>query len=218
MRKARSLTQEDFALVSSRTHLSSLERGKKSPTLDKVAALAGILGVHPLTLLTLTCSYYDNNNDLDVLFAHVKRELTTQEAIYPTMRVLITDDHAIVRQGLKQFFALVDDIEVAAEATNGDEALERLADNDIDLLLLDLSMPGLSGDELISTIRREHPGVPILVFSMHAEPQIARRALDAGARGFMSKDHDPETLLAAMRAVAAGGDFMDPRLRDELHR
>ncbi|HEX8963706.1 MAG TPA: response regulator transcription factor [Rhodocyclaceae bacterium] len=132
------------------------------------------------------------------------------------MRVLITDDHAVVRQGLKQFLCLVDDIEVAAEATNGAEALARLAEGGIDLLLLDLSMPGLSGNELVSAIRRVHPALPILVLSMHAEPQIAQGALAAGASGYLTKDHDPETLLDAMRAVAAGGTFIDPRLRDAL--
>lgn len=132
------------------------------------------------------------------------------------MRVLITDDHAIVREGLKQLFALVDDIEVAAEATNGAEALARLAEADIDLLLLDMSMPGISGKELISLVRRDYPDVPILVLSMHAEPQIAQAAIDSGARGYVTKDRDPEMLLEAIRAVAGGGEFLDPRLHGRV--
>jgi CheY-like chemotaxis protein/DNA-binding XRE family transcriptional regulator len=215
-RKARGLTQEDFSLVTSRSHLSSLERGKKSPTLDKVAAIAGIIGLHPLTLFTLTCQYHDNEDDLDILFDKVKDEIPDPDRDNTMIRLFVTDDHAIVREGLKQLFALVDDFDVAGEAANGEETLTRLGSENIDLLLLDMSMPGLCGKDLIGEIRQHHPQLPILVLSMHLEPQIAQGALDAGANGYLTKDRDPETLLSAIRTVAGGGSYVDPRLSSEV--
>lgn len=216
LRKARGLTQDDFSVVSSRTYLSTLERGRKSPTLDKVQALARILGVHPMSLLTLTCIYFDQRHDLDGLFNRVRTEIPSPEASTAMIRILITDDHAIMREGLKQLFVLADDIVVTGEATSGEEALARLDGDDVDLLLLDLSMPGLSGTDLIAVIRSHRPTLPILVLSMHIEPQIAQGALKAGANGYLTKDHDPETLLGAIRTVADGGRFIDPRLAARL--
>jgi CheY-like chemotaxis protein/DNA-binding XRE family transcriptional regulator len=215
-RKARGLTQEDFELVSSRTYLSSLERGKQSPTLDKVQDLARTIGIHPLSLLTLTCLYADHHYDIDSLIARVKHELEPTEQETPMIRVLITDDHAIMRAGLKRLFALVDDIGVVGEAASGEEAIARLADGDTDLLLLDLSMPGLCGKDLIAVIRNLHPGLPILVLSMHIEAGHAQNALDAGASGYVTKDQSPEILLAAVRRVACGERFIDPKLADQV--
>lgn len=218
MRKAQGLTQEDFALVSSRTYLSSLERGKKSPTLDKVRDLAKIIAVHPLSLFTLTCLYFDHGNDIHTLFARVKAELRRHRTDAPMTRILITDDHAIVREGLKQLLSFSDDIHVVGEAHDGKEALAHLAAGGIDLLLLDMSMPGLCGPDLIAAIRQRYPKLPILVFSMYIEPQIARSALEAGANGYLVKDQDPDTLLGAIRTVAAGGSFIDPRHSPALAR
>lgn len=214
LRKARGLTQEDFSLISSRTYLSSLERGKKSPTLDKVQDLAQIIGVHPLSLLTLTCLHCDNQNDIDQLIDRVKAEIGIEmpKRKNPMIRLLITDDHAIMREGIKQVYALTHDVHVVGEASNGDEAIERLEDGDIDMLLLDMSMPGLCGKDLIKVIRNRHPALPILVLSMHMEPKIAQSAFDAGAHGYLTKDHDPETLFSATRAIADGGRFLDPKL------
>lgn len=128
------------------------------------------------------------------------------------IRLLIADDHAIVREGLKQLFALFDDIFVAAEASNGRQVLDALREGEFDLLLLDMSMSNISGVELISRIRAHHPGQPILILSMHSEPGVAARALKAGASGYLSKDSDSATLMAAIRKVAAGGRFLDPAL------
>ena len=211
-RKARGLTQEDFALVSSRSYLSSLERGRQSPTLEKVQALARIIGVHPLSLLTLTCLYYDKQPSLEALFDRIRSEIDLPEPEITMIRVLIIDDHALMREGLKQLFALVDDINVAGEATNGDEAIAYVDGGGIDMLLLDMNMPGLSGKDLIAVIRIRHPDLPILVLSMHIEPQIAQGALDAGASGYLTKDLDPDILFAAIRTVARGGRFLDPKL------
>lgn len=211
MRKAQGLTQEDFALISSRTYLSSLERGKKSPTLDKVRDLAKIIEVHPLSLFTLTCLYFDSGKDIDKLFNQVKAELKQHRAENTAIRILITDDHAIVREGLKQLLGFAEDIEVAGEAADGEQALSKLAAGGIDVLLLDMNMPGLCGAELVAAIRKRYPELAILVLSMYIEPQIVRSALEAGANGYLAKDQDPETLIGAIRTVAAGATFIDPR-------
>jgi DNA-binding NarL/FixJ family response regulator len=131
-------------------------------------------------------------------------------------RLLIADDHAIMREGLKQLFALAGDLQVAAEAENGAMLLERLRQGDIDLLLLDMSMPGISGEDLIARIHTHYPRLPILVLSMHNEVQIAQRALRSGASGYLTKDRDPETLLAAIRRVAAGGRYIDASLAEQI--
>lgn len=132
------------------------------------------------------------------------------------IHLLLADDHTIMREGLKQLFALAGDIEVTGEALNGALALDRLRQGDIDLLLLDMTMPGVSGEALISRIRASYPALPILVLSMHDEPQIARGALRAGAWGYLTKDRDPETLLAAIRKVAAGGRFIELGLAERM--
>jgi DNA-binding NarL/FixJ family response regulator len=129
---------------------------------------------------------------------------------------MIADDHAIVREGLKQLFALVADIRVAATAVNGAEVLEMLRRNELDMLMMDMSMPGISGVELITRVKAQRPDLPVLVLSMHNEPQIARRALAAGAAGYLTKDSDPEVVLAAIRKVAGGGRFVDPGLAEAM--
>lgn len=132
------------------------------------------------------------------------------------IRILIADDHSIVREGLKTIVSLVDDIIVAGEAVSGGQVLERLAEKEVDLIVLDMSMPDISGVNLITRIRAQRPELPILVLSMHNEPQIARRALKAGADGYLTKDNEPEILLDAIRKVAAGGRFIDPVLAEHM--
>ncbi len=132
------------------------------------------------------------------------------------IRVLIADDHGIVREGLKQLFALGGDIVVAGEAVSGGEVLDALRTDSIDLILLDMTMPGISGASLIARLRTHNGCPPILVLSMHNELQIARRALAAGASGYLTKDSDPKTLMAAIHKVAAGGRFIDPGLAEKM--
>lgn len=132
------------------------------------------------------------------------------------IKILMADDHGIVREGLKHLFALTADIAVVAEAVNGGQVLERLQQGDFDVILLDMSMPGVSGVNLITRIRSYSPHIPILVLSMHNEPQIARRALNAGAAGYLTKDGEPEILVTAIRKVALGGRFVDPALAGQL--
>ena len=132
------------------------------------------------------------------------------------IRILIADDHSIVRSGLKQIIATERDYEVVGEASQGHEVLSRLQQGDVDLLLTDLSMPGLSGIDLIARVRTESPDVPIIVLSMHNENQLVSRVLKAGAAGYITKDSDPAILLAAIRKVAQGGRFIDPNLVDAM--
>jgi len=132
------------------------------------------------------------------------------------IRVFIADDHALMREGLKRLFALMTDIAVVGEAGNGDEVLERLAQIEIDLLLLDMTMPGHSGEDLIARIRIHRPALPILILSMHNESQIAQRALLAGASGYITKDSDPAVLLDAIHKVASGKRFIDADIAERM--
>jgi DNA-binding NarL/FixJ family response regulator len=133
------------------------------------------------------------------------------------IRLLMADDHGLMREGLKQLFGKVRDIVVAGEAVNGNQVLAALQQDRFDLLLLDMSMPEPSGIELIEQVRLLRPTLPILVLSMHHEPQIVKRALKAGAGGYISKDtNDPERLLAAVRRVAGGGRYMDPGMAERV--
>ena len=121
------------------------------------------------------------------------------------IRVLLADDHEIVRDGLKRILAATTDLEVAGEASGGGEALALVKANDYDVAMLDMSMPGLSGLDLIKRLKLEKPKLRILVLSMHGESQYAARALKAGASGYLNKDSAAELLLSALRKVAAGG-------------
>lgn len=132
------------------------------------------------------------------------------------IRVLVADDHALMREGLKQLFEYVDDIEVVAEATNGDAVLEMLKKGRYDLLLLDVTMPGLHGVELIEKVRAMPDSPPILMLSMHNESQIAKRKLRAGAAGYINKDSSPVELMKAIRKVASGGRYVSEDLADRI--
>lgn len=121
------------------------------------------------------------------------------------IRILIADDHEIVRDGLKRILAASTDLQVAGEAADGDRALALVRASDYDVAVLDLSMPGLSGLDLIKRLKFEKPALRILVLSMHGEQQYAARALKAGASGYLNKDSASEQLLVALRKIAAGG-------------
>lgn len=121
------------------------------------------------------------------------------------IRVLLADDHKIVRDGLKRILAASVDLEVAGEAASGDEALAMVKAADFDLALLDMSMPGLAGIDLIKRLKLERPKLKVLVLSMHGEKQYAARALKAGASGYLNKDSAAEQLVGAIRKIAAGG-------------
>ena len=132
------------------------------------------------------------------------------------MKILIVDDHAVVRRGLQQI--VLDEYEdlVFGEATNGQEALEVLAQRDWDVMVLDISMPGRSGLDVLKEIRRERPDIPVLVLSMHPEDQFAVRVLRAGASGYMTKETAPEELVTAIGKVLGGGTYVSPSLAEIL--
>ncbi|HEU4644727.1 MAG TPA: response regulator transcription factor [Burkholderiales bacterium] len=121
------------------------------------------------------------------------------------IRVLLADDHPIVRDGLRRLLAADPHFEVVAEAADGDQALALVRANDYDVAVLDMSMPGLSGFDLVKRLKLEKPALRVLVLSMHGEQQYAARALKAGASGYVNKDTAAEQLLGALRKVAAGG-------------
>ena len=120
-------------------------------------------------------------------------------------RILIADDHEIMRDGLQRILATAPDLQVVALAANGDEALALVRSNDFDVAIVDMSMPGLSGIDLIKRLKIEKPGLKLLVLSMHGEQQYAARALKAGASGYLSKDSAADQLVAALRKIAGGG-------------
>jgi len=130
--------------------------------------------------------------------------------------LIIADDHAIVRHGLKQLLALVPDITILGEAGGGHELQDILAKTPCDVVLLDMNMPGLAGVDLIKWICAKYPELSILILSMHVEGQIASRALKAGAQGYLTKDSEPEILVEAIRKVSAGGKFIDAALIETL--
>lgn len=132
------------------------------------------------------------------------------------IRVLVADDHVVVRSGIRQIVATTADLTVAAEAGQGQEVLAWIRGGDCDLLLMDMTMPGLGGVDLIRRVKAERPALPVLVLSMHNEGQVVSRALRAGAAGYVTKDCEPEILLAAIRKVAGGGRFIDPALVDAV--
>lgn len=138
--------------------------------------------------------------------------LPPRPAQAPATTVLVADDHAMVRNGLSRIIDAEPGLRVTGQASDGPSTLAALEAQAHQVLLLDLSMPGTSGVELIATIRQRHPAQRILVVSMHNNLRIVRAAIDAGANGYITKDSDPDFLLHALRRVAAGGHYLEPRL------
>jgi len=134
------------------------------------------------------------------------------------IRILIADDHSIVRDGLKRILAATPDLQVAGEAASGEAALALVKAHDYDIAMLDMSMPGLSGIDLIKRLKLEKPKLRILVLSMHGEKQYAARALKAGASGYLNKDSASELLLGTLRKIAAGGVHIGDTAAVELLR
>ena len=132
------------------------------------------------------------------------------------IRIVLADDHTIVREGLKQVLGAAADLAVVGEAKDGREVLERVRDLDFEVLLLDLSMPGKSGIELIKQVHAEKPKLRVLVLSMHQERQYAVRAIQAGAAGYLTKESAPAQLVSAIRKVAAGGAFVTEAVAEQL--
>ncbi len=132
------------------------------------------------------------------------------------IKLLIADDHAVVRKGIKQILAETPDIVVADEAGNGEEIWAKIAKNSYDMLLLDISMPGKDGLEILKELKRQRPSLAVLMLSMFPEEQYAVRALKSGASGYLTKDSAPDELIAAIRKVNSGGKYVSAFLAEKL--
>lgn len=132
------------------------------------------------------------------------------------INILIADDHAIVREGLKQILADISDMRVTGEAASGDEAFKMIRSGLWNLILLDISMPGKNVLELIKLAKQQDPYLPILILSMYPEDQYAIRMLRAGADGYLTKESAPEQLVDAIRKLAQGGKYVNPSLMEKL--
>ncbi len=132
------------------------------------------------------------------------------------IRILIADDHTIIRDGLKQIISFVSNMEVAGEAADGEEVLQKVRTLQFDVLVLDMSMPGKSGIALIQQINAIKPELPILVLSMHQESQYAVQAMRAGASGYITKNTASSQLIEGIRKVAEGGNFVSPGISEKL--
>lgn len=133
-----------------------------------------------------------------------------------TVRIVLADDHAIVREGLKRIVSDVQDFMVAGEAADGTDVMRIVRSLEFDVLLLDLSMPGRSGMELIKLVKSEKPRLRILVLSMHQETQYAVRAIKSGASGYLTKESAPNQLEQAIRKIAAGGAYISAEVAEQL--
>jgi len=132
------------------------------------------------------------------------------------LRVVVVDDHPVVREGLKRIIAESNELSVAAEASDGEEALQTLRNNPCDVVLLDISLPKKSGLEVLKHIRAEQPRLPILILSMHSEDEYAVRMLRAGASGYLTKESTSANLISAIRKVVRGGRYVSPALAERL--
>jgi two-component system invasion response regulator UvrY len=135
------------------------------------------------------------------------------------LKILITDDHKIVREGLKEILLHLPEISVIEEAKNGDEALAMISKEDFDLILLDISLPDISGLEVLQSIKRKHPQQRVLMLSMYTQEHYALRTLKMGASGYLTKDTASEELIEAVRKIAAGGKYISSSMAENIaHR
>ena len=132
------------------------------------------------------------------------------------IRILIADDHPIVRAGFKQVLSETPDLVVADEAGNGQEVLEHLKKKKYDVVLLDISMPGKNGLEILKELKTDYPKLPVLILSIYPEEQYAIRALKAGAAGYLTKESAPHELISAIRKISAGGRYISASLAEKL--
>lgn len=132
------------------------------------------------------------------------------------IRILIADDHAIVREGLKQIVAETSDMLVAGEAARGQQVLDLIREGVWDVILLDIAMPSRGGMETLKILRHERPDIPVLVLSMYPEEQYAIRTIKAGAAGYLTKESAPEELISAIRKVSQGGRYVSASLAEKM--
>ena len=131
-------------------------------------------------------------------------------------KVFVADDHAVVREGIKQIITETADMVVAGEAVNGWEVLEKVRSGDYDVIVLDISMPGKNGMQTLKELKRERPGVPVIILSMHPEEQYAVRALKAGAFGYITKESATDELIEALKRVLRGRKYISSTIAERL--
>lgn len=132
------------------------------------------------------------------------------------IQLLICDDHALVREGFKQILAEVPDLRVAGEAAEGPEAIQKIRHGGIDVVLLDIALPGRDGLDVLKQVHQEFPKLPVLIVSTYPEKQYALRSLRLGAAGYLNKGADPTELITAIRKIAKGGMFVSPTVAETL--
>ena len=133
------------------------------------------------------------------------------------IKVLIADDHAIVRKGLKEILREASETTSVAEASNGQEAIEKVSAESWDIVLLDISMPGYTGLEVLRELKSQRPQMPVLMLSMHSGPHYVMSSLKAGASGYLNKETAPEELVAAIHTAIGGGVYVSHGLADEMN-
>lgn len=143
-------------------------------------------------------------------------EIATRFRSGTIMKVLIADDHAIVRQGLRLILSEEFSRIVFGEARNGQEVIDQVWKQDWDIVVLDITMPGRSGLDVLKELKQLRPKLPVLILSMHSEDQFGMRALKAGAAGYMTKENVPEELVKAIKKALSGGKYISPGLAEEL--
>jgi two-component system invasion response regulator UvrY len=132
------------------------------------------------------------------------------------LSILIADDHAVVREGLKQILAELEESVALTEASNGQEVLDKIHQSRFDIVLLDISMPGHSGLEILKQLKNEKPEISVLILSMYSEEQYAVRALKAGASGYLTKESAPQELIQAIQKIASGKKYITPSLAEKI--
>jgi two-component system invasion response regulator UvrY len=132
------------------------------------------------------------------------------------IKILIADDHAIVREGLKQILSESPDLVVVAEASTGQEVLDKIGKNDLDLVVLDIAMPGRGGLDILKEIKSQRPRLSVLMLSMYPEEQYAVRVLKSGASGYLTKESAPAELVRAIRQISQGKKYISPSLAEKL--
>ena len=132
------------------------------------------------------------------------------------IKILIADDHPLVREGLKKILRDERDMRVVCEASNGQEVMRFVGKEDLSVLVLDITMPGLGGLDVLKYVKKKNPKLPILMLSMHPQERFALRALKMGAAGYLSKESVPLELVKAIRKVVSGGKYVTPSLAEEL--
>ena len=132
------------------------------------------------------------------------------------IKLLITDDHPIVRKGITQIVADTPDITVGGEACNGQQAIEKVLEDEYNLVVLDITMPDRSGLEILKDLKALKPKLPVLVLSIHSPSQYALRVLRAGASGYMTKESAPDELIDAIRKISHGGKYISPCVAEDL--